>query len=121
MHRSNHISEELEERATRIGERVKAEVLELLRSRREEVVASPTREWMTATQLAEYWQLLNDKDEPTTAGILKWCKRPPNQFPLPHAYMGDLLRFNRKEVDLWAKDEAERRRVQKEKRQLKIA
>src|ERR1044072_8599428 len=46
---------------------------------------------------------------------------PPNQFPLPHAYMGELLRFNRKEVDLWAKDEAERRRVQKEKRQLKIA
>jgi len=76
---------------------------------------------MSATQLAEYWQLYNDKNEPTTAGILKWSKRPADQFPLPHAYMGDLLRFNRDEVDLWAKEEGERRRVQKEKRRLKIA
>jgi hypothetical protein len=76
---------------------------------------------MNATQLAEYWQLYNDKNEPTTAGILKWAKRPPDQFPLPHAYMGDLLRFNRDEVDRWAHEEAERRRVQNEKRRLKIA
>jgi len=76
---------------------------------------------MGPTQLAEYWQLYNDKDEPTTAGILKWSRRPPDQFPLPHAYMGDLLRFNREEVDLWAKQEAERRRAQNEKRRFKIA
>ena len=81
----------------------------------------PLPVWMTESQLAEYWQLCNVKNEPTTAGILKWAKRPPDQFPLPHAYMGDLLRFNREEVDLWAKEEAERRRTQKEKRQLKIA
>ena len=35
--------------------------------------------------------------------------------------MGDLLRFNRVEVDVWAKEEAERRRVHNEKRRLKIA
>jgi len=35
---------------------------------------------MSATQLAEYWQLYNDKNEPTTAGILKWSKRPADQF-----------------------------------------
>lgn len=121
MHKNSHIPEELAQSVTRIGERVQAEVLELLRLRHVEVPASPAREWMTATQLAEYWQLLNDKNEPTTAGIIKWVRRAPDQFPLPHAYMGDLLRFNRKEVDVWAKEEAERRRVQKEKRQLRIA
>ncbi len=84
-------------------------------------VVVPVREWMSATQLAEYWQLYNDKNEPTTAGILKWSKRPKDQFPLPHAYMGDLLRFNRVEVDVWAREEAERRRLQNEKRRLKIA
>jgi hypothetical protein len=121
MHKNTHIPEELAQSVTRISERVQAEVLELLRLRHVEEPDSPAREWMTATQLAEYWQLLNDKNEPTTAGILKWVRRPPDQSPLPHAYMGDLLRFNRREVDVWAKEEAERRRVQKEKRQLKIA
>jgi hypothetical protein len=56
---------------------------------------------MSATQLAEYWQLYNENNEPTTAGILKWAKRPADKFPLPHAYMGDLLRFNRDDVDRW--------------------
>jgi hypothetical protein len=65
--------------------------------------------------------LHDDKGEPTVAGIIKWPKRPPNQFPLPHAYMGDLLRFHRDEVNQWAKEEAERRRVQNERRRLKIA
>jgi hypothetical protein len=76
---------------------------------------------MSATQLAEYWQLYNENDEPTTAGILKWAKRSADKFPLPHAYMGDLLRFNRDDVDRWARQEAERRRAQAEKRRLKIA
>ncbi|MGQ0763100.1 MAG: hypothetical protein ACT4OT_13960 [Acidobacteriota bacterium] len=78
-------------------------------------------DWMTATQLARYWQLVNANDEPTTAGIMKWVRRPENEHPLPHAYMGDLLRFNRDEVDVWARQEAERRRAQSEKRRLKIA
>jgi hypothetical protein len=105
----------------RIYERAQHETLALLQARPTKKVVVPVREWMSATQLAEYWQLYNDKNETTSAGILKWSKRSPNQFPRPHAYMGDLLRFNRIEVDLWAKEEAQRRRVQNEKRRLKIA
>jgi hypothetical protein len=86
-----------------------------------EPTAMTSAEWMSATQLAEYWHLHNDRGEPTVAGIIKWSKRPPNQFPLPHAYMGDLLRFHRDEVNQWAREEAERRRVQSERRRLKIA
>jgi len=115
------MTEEPEIQVARICERAQNEMLALLRSTPAEKPAAQLREWMSAVQLAEYWQLYNDKNEPTTAGILKWSKRPLDQFPLPHAYMGDLLRFNREEVDLWAKEEAERRRTQKEKRQLRIA
>ncbi|HKO61361.1 MAG TPA: hypothetical protein VJV03_09390 [Pyrinomonadaceae bacterium] len=111
----------LAEEVVRIYQRAQTETLALIQSRTAEMVDATAREWMSATQLAEYWQLYNDKNEPTTAGILKWSKRPPDQFPLPHAYMGDLLRFNRGEVDLWAKQEAERRRTQNEKRRLKLA
>jgi hypothetical protein len=78
-------------------------------------------EWMTATQLARYWQLLNAHGELTTAGILRWAKRAENEHPLPHAYMGDLLRFHRTDVDLCAREEAERRRIQNERRRLRIA
>ena len=113
--------EELVAAVSHIYQRAQSETLGLLNSRPIEKAISVSRDWMSATQLAEYWQLYNDKNEPTTAGILKWAKRPQDQFPLPHAYMGDLLRFNRVEVDVWAKEEAERRRVQNEKRRLKIA
>jgi hypothetical protein len=115
------MTEELMTQVSRIYERAQNETLALIQSRPAEKTDTPVREWMSATQLAEYWQLYNDKNEPTTAGILKWSKRPPDQFPLPHAYMGDLLRFNRDEVDLWAREEGERRRMQNQKRRLKIA
>ncbi|HYX29318.1 MAG TPA: hypothetical protein VE863_12200 [Pyrinomonadaceae bacterium] len=115
------MTEELVAQVERIYERAKNETLRLLESRPLEPLLAATPDWMSATQLAEYWQLYNDKNEPTTAGILKWSKRPSHQFPLPHAYMGDLLRFNRDEADLWARQEAERRRMQNEKRRLKIA
>ena len=118
---NDHVYEELAAQVARIYQRAQSETLALLQSQPTENVISEAREWMSATQVAEYWQLYNDKNEPTTAGILKWSKRPADQFPLPHAYMGDLLRFNRVEVDVWAKEEAERRRVQNEKRRLKIA
>ena len=121
MSKSGYIADELAERVARICERTRSEVLELLQSQPTEKAVLLMPDWMSAVQLAQYWQLYNDKNEPTTAGILKWSRRPLDQFPLPHAYMGDLLRFNREEVDLWAKEEAERRRTQKEKRQLKIA
>jgi len=117
----DHCAKELAIELARIYERAREETRVLLESQPVQPVLPLVREWMSATQLAEYWQLYNDKNEPTTAGILKWSKRPQDQFPLPHAYMGDLLRFNRVEVDVWAKEEAERRRVQNEKRRLKIA
>lgn len=115
------MTEELMTQVSRIYERAQNETLALIQSRPAEKIVVPVREWMSATQLAEYWQLCNEKNEPTTAGILKWSKRPLDQFPLPHAYMGDLLRFNRDEVDLWAREEGERRRIQNEKRRLRIA
>jgi hypothetical protein len=121
MSKSDYTADELADRVARICERTRSEVLELLQSQPAEKAVVLMPDWMSAVQLAQYWQLYNDKNEPTTAGILKWSRRPLDQFPLPHAYMGDLLRFNREEVDLWAKEEAERRRTQKEKRQLKIA
>ena len=118
---SDHGNEELAAQLSHIYERAWNETVMLLQSQPTKTIITPLQEWMSATQLAEYWQLYNDENEPTTAGILKWSKRPQDQFPLPHAYMGDLLRFNRAEVDVWAREEAERRRVQNEKRRLKIA
>jgi CHAD domain-containing protein len=118
---NDHGDEELATQLARIYERALNKTMALLQSQPTNTIIAPLQEWMSATQLAEYWQLYNDKSEPTTAGILKWSKRPQDQFPFPHACMGDLLRFNRVEVDVWAKQEAERRRVQNEKRRLKIA
>ena len=48
-------------------------------------------EWMTAAQLARYWQLVNPSGEPITAGIMKWTKRAENEHPLPYACMGRLI------------------------------
>jgi hypothetical protein len=93
----------------------------LAESESETITPEPLLEWMTASQLARYWQLVNANSEPTTAGIMKWARRPEDEHPLPHAYMGDLLRFHRADVDVWAREEAERRRVQHEHRRLKIA
>ena len=81
------MTEELMTQVSRIYERAQNETLALIQSRPPETIVVAVREWMSATQLGEYWQLCNDRNEPTTAGILKWAKRPPDQFPLPHAYM----------------------------------
>ncbi|HEY6242616.1 MAG TPA: hypothetical protein VIX17_01645 [Pyrinomonadaceae bacterium] len=75
-HRIREVAIEL----TRIYERARGESLALLESQPSQRIIPPVREWMSATQLAEYWQLYNDKSEPTTAGILKWSKRPQDQF-----------------------------------------
>ena len=90
----------LKEKLTRVLDRATHEAIALVLAQpdSEKVTAESMPEWMTATQLARYWQLVNANDEPTTAGILKWVKRSENDHPLPHAYMGDLLRFNRQEV-----------------------
>jgi len=114
---------DLKEKLASVIDRATQDAIALLRveAEAEPAPAEPMLEWMTATQLARYWQLMNAHDEPTTAGMMKWVKRSESDHPLPHAYMGDLLRFNRTEVDLWAREEAERRRMQNEKRRLKIA
>src|SRR5690349_21433007 len=83
--------------------------------------AEPLPEWMTAAQLARYWQLVNAMGEPITAGIMKWTKRTENEHPLPHACMGDLLRFKREEVDRWAKEESILRRAEKNRKKLHLA
>ncbi|HYJ85636.1 MAG TPA: hypothetical protein VEW46_06260 [Pyrinomonadaceae bacterium] len=62
------MTEELVTQVSRIYERARNETLELIQSRKAEKIVIPVREWMSATQLAEYWQLYNDKSEPTTAG-----------------------------------------------------
>ena len=101
---------------SRICDRAKEELLALAATH--ETAAEPAPvvpEWLTAMQLAEHWQLRNSQGQVTTAGILKWAKRQTEDFPLPHAYMGDLIRFHRTEVDQWAREEADRRRVRKNK------
>ena len=116
-------NQDLKERLASVIDRATQDAIALLLTQRE--AAKPSEEsvpdWMTATQLARYWQLVNANGEPTTAGIVKWARRSDSEHPLPHAYMGDLLRFHRDEADLWAREEAERRRTQNEKRRLRIA
>jgi hypothetical protein len=117
------LEKNLKEQLTRLFDRMSEEAIALLltQPQPETVAPEPTLEWMTASQLARYWQLVNSSGEPTTAGIMKWARRSEDEHQLPHAYMGDLLRFHRADVDLWAREEAERRRVQNEQRRLKIA
>ncbi|SRR6266511_3269872 len=114
---------DLKEKLAGVIDRATKEAIALLLTQREtaQTSAESAPEWMTTTQVARYWQLVNANGEPTTAGIMKWARRSESEHPLPHAYMGDLLRFNRAEVDLWAREEAERRRMQNEKRRLRIA
>ncbi len=114
---------DLKEKLTRVFDRATHEAVALILAQPEpeRTPAESAPEWMTASQLARYWQLVNANGEPTTAGIIKWARRSENEHPLPHAYMGDLLRFHRDEVDVWAREEAERRRTQNEKRRLRIA
>jgi hypothetical protein len=114
---------DLKEKLTRVLDRATQDAIALLLTQREieKPSSEPTPEWMTASQLARYWQLVNANGEPTTAGIMKWARRSEDEHPLPHAYMGDLLRFHRADVDVWAREEADRRRVQNEQRRLRIA
>src|SRR5437867_12117017 len=106
----------LKEKLTRVLDRATQDAIALLIAQREveSLPAGPTPEWMTASQLARYWQLVNGNGEPTTAGIIKWARRSEDEHPLPHAYMGDLLRFHRTDVDVSGSAEDERRREQNE-------
>jgi hypothetical protein len=113
----------LKEKLTRSFDRTTYEAMALLLAQPEPDTAATeqTLEWMTATQLARYWQLINAEGEPTTAGIMKWAKRSDDEHPLPHACMGDLLRFKREEVDRWAQEEAARRKAEGHRKKLQLA
>ena len=105
------MSNDIEQQVIRICERAKHDILALLLSlpATAEPPAPPIQEWMTVKQLAQYWQLLTNDNQPRTAGIMKWANRPADQSPLPHVSLGDLLRFRREDVDRWAHEEAVRR------------
>ena len=113
----------LKQKLDQLFDRTTLDAIALLvaESESERIAPAPLLDWMTASQLASYWQLVNANGEPSTAGIMKWARRPKDENPLPHAYMGDLLRFHRADVDVWAREEADRRRVQYEQRRLRIA
>ena len=111
------------ERVSDIFDRAKHEALALLLSAPSSRPAGQPEsapDWMTDVELARYWRLLKD-GEPVTAGIRSWVKRPSEEHPLPHAYMGDLLRFRREDADRWAAEEAERRAAEGRRRRLKSA
>ena len=112
--------EDLAEGVGRVFERAKHETLALLAAVPTSSGGESLPEWMTDVELARYWRLLKD-GEPVTAGIRSWVKRPPDEHPLPHAYMGDLLRFRREDVDRWAVGEAERRRAEASRKKLRAA
>ena len=112
---------DLKQKLDQLFDRTTLDAIALLLAESESETITPLLDWMTASQLARYWQLVNANGEPTTAGIIKWARRSDDEHPLPHAYMGDLLRFYRAEVDVWAREEADRRRVQNEHRRLRIA
>ena len=117
------MNNDLEQNISLAFDRTRHELLALILSQQEDKsdVVAPTPDWMTATQLARYWQLVNADGEPTTAGIMKWTKRAENEHPLPHACMGDLLRFKREEVDRWAQEEAARRKTEGGRRKFQLA
>ena len=114
---------DLKTRITDVLECASKEIIALVEVHRDVERSSPEPlpDWMTAAQLARYWQLVNASGEPITAGIVKWTKRAENEHPLPHACMGDLLRFKRDEVDRWAQEEAVFRRAEKNRKKLHLA
>lgn len=117
------MSNPVAERVSDIFDRAKHEALALLLAEASSQVvgqSEPAPEWMTDVELARYWRLLKD-GEPVTAGIRSWAKRQPGEHPLPHAYMGDLLRFRREDAVRWAFEEAGRRASEGRRRRLKSA
>jgi hypothetical protein len=55
------------------------------------------------------------------ARYVKLIQSAENEHPLPHACMGDLLRFKREKVDDWAQEEAAFRRAEKNRKKLHLA
>ena len=117
------LDEDLKEKLISLFDRMSSDAIALLAIQPEVIKVStePLPEWMTATQLARYWQLVNAKGEPTSAAIMKWTKRTESEHPLPYCCMGDLLRFRREDVDCWAAEEAALRRAQNNRKRMHLA
>jgi len=117
------LDKNLKEKLTLLFDRMSLEALALLEAEpeTERATPEPLPEWMTASQLARYWQLVNAKGEPTTAAIMKWTKRSESKHPLPYSCMGDLLRFRRDDVDRWTQEEAARRKAERHRKKLQLA
>jgi hypothetical protein len=75
----------LKEKLARLFDRTTYEAMALLLAQPDPEIAQaePMLEWMTATQLARYWQIINAEGEPTTAGIMKWTKRSDDERHMP--------------------------------------
>jgi hypothetical protein len=114
---------DLKDKLIRLFDRTTHEAIALILAQPEieRAPAEPMPEWMTASQLARYWQLVNANGEPTTAAIMKWTKRSEAEHPLPYSCMGDLLRFKREDVNHWAEEEAARRRAESNRKKLQLA
>jgi hypothetical protein len=104
---NQHISNQLEEKLPEV-------VSEQLKR------IAPPPVWMTERQLAEYWQLRTPDGEVTVHSIRKWTARPEDEYPLPCASMGEMRRYHREEVDLWAREEAARQKI-KRRGDVKVA
>lgn len=117
------MNDTIAERVAAVFEKAKHETLALLAEAAvaASAKAEPTPEWMTDAELARHWRIFNGDGEPVTAGIRSWTKRPPDEHPLPHAYMGDLLRFRRVDVDRWADEEVERRKAAANRKMFRAA
>jgi len=117
------LDEDLKAKLISLFDRMRGEAVDLFaaQSEWEKATPEPLPEWMTATQLARYWQLVNAKGEPTIAAIMKWTKRSESEHPLPYCCMGDLLRFRRDDVDRWAAEEAALRRAQNNRKKIHLA
>jgi hypothetical protein len=108
----------------RLAEQIERIILYFVEKQQTQAIASASSspgDWMTITELAEYWRLFDKDRTPVTAGIKKWVNRSADEHPLPQGCMGDLPRFKREAVDRWAEEEAELRRAEKERRRLKLA
>jgi hypothetical protein len=90
---------EVEHRIAEITRRVLREEIET----KSATVPIIQTDWMTERDLADYCKV-------TIHAIRKWTARPPEEHPLPCAYMGDLRRYHRNEVDKWAQEETEHQR-----------
>lgn len=98
--------DEVERKITSIFDHAKFQALAVIHAEPEQATVAadqPVPEFLTEEELMVHWRL------DSTAGIQSWRKRPRNEFPLPFRYVGDKIRYNRKETDQWLMEETLRR------------